>query len=50
MANALRALCEQAKKGDPKFKIEEELLLYQERLIVPNINNLRTKLIREAYY
>lgn len=48
-ADALRALREQAAKGDPDFKTEEGLLLYQERLVVPDVNNLRTELIREAH-
>jgi len=30
--------------------MEEGLLLYQKRLIVPNVDNLRMELIREAYY
>ena len=29
--------------------MEEGLLLYQERLIVPDVDNLRTELIREAH-
>jgi hypothetical protein len=36
-------------KGDPNLEMEEGLLLYQERLIVLDINNLQTELIREAY-
>ena len=36
-------------ENNPNLEIEEGLLLYQERLIVLDINNLQTELIREAY-
>ena len=48
-ANSLKALYNQAAKEDPNLEIEKGLLLYQERLIVPDINNLRIELIRKAY-
>ena len=48
-AESLKALRDQALKGDPNLEMEEGLLLYQERLIVPDIDNLRTELIREAH-
>jgi len=50
MANSLKALYNQAAKEDPDLEIEKELLLYQERLIGLDINNLRTELIRKAHY
>ena len=48
-AESLKALRDQATKGDPNLEIKKGLLLYQKRLIVPDINNLRIKLIREAH-
>ena len=48
-AEFLKALCDQAMKGDPNLEIEEGLLLYQKQLIVLNVNNLRIELIRKAY-
>jgi len=36
--------------GNPGLEIEDGLLLYQEQLIVPDINNLWIELIRKAYY
>jgi len=49
MANSLKALQDQTIKGDLNLEIEG-LFLYQDRFIVPNIDNLQTKLIHEAYY
>ena len=40
MANSLKALRDQAAREDPNLEIEEGLLLYQKRLIVPDVNNL----------
>jgi transposase InsO family protein len=37
------------KKSDPDFILRNDLLLYQGRLVVPNEDNLRTRLIKEAY-
>ncbi|KAI0991384.1 hypothetical protein K3495_g16803, partial [Podosphaera aphanis] len=34
---------------DSLYKIEDNLLLYQGRLVVPNVENLQTNLIREAH-
>jgi hypothetical protein len=36
-------------KSDPNLEIEEGLLLYQEQLIVLNIDNLQIELIHEAH-
>jgi hypothetical protein len=32
-----------------KWKVKDDLLLYDSRLMVPDVNNLRTKLIAEIY-
>jgi hypothetical protein len=37
------------KKQDSGFTLRKELLFYEERLVVPNKNNLRTSLIKEVY-
>jgi hypothetical protein len=37
------------KKSDPDFILRNDLLLYQGRLVVPDEDNLRTRLIKEAY-
>jgi len=39
-AESLKALRDQATEGDPNLEIEDGLLLYQERLIVPDVDNL----------
>ena len=39
-AKSLKALRDQAMKNNPDLEIENGLLLYQERLIVLDINNL----------
>ena len=44
--NALRT---QAHVDDTNLRLEDGLLLYRDRLIVPDIDNLHTDLIREAY-
>ena len=46
---SLEALRVQAQAGDIDLKLEDGLLLYQDRLIVPDTDNLRTDLIREAH-
>jgi transposase InsO family protein len=49
-AESLEALREQARKGDESLKLEEGLLLHQDKLVVPaTSDNLRTELIREAH-
>jgi len=40
IAESLKALRDQATEGDPDLEMEDRLLLYQERLIVPDVNNL----------
>jgi hypothetical protein len=37
------------KKPDPDFIIRNDLLLYQERLVVPDEENLRTRLIKKTH-
>jgi len=39
-AESLKALRDQATEGDPDLEMEDGLLLYQERLIVPDVDNL----------
>jgi hypothetical protein len=46
---SLETLRAQARAGDPDLKLEDGLLLYRDKLIVPDTNNLRTDLIREAH-
>ena len=48
-AESLKALRDQATKNNPDLEMEEGLLLYQEQLIVPDVDNLRIELIREAH-
>jgi hypothetical protein len=48
-AKSLKTLRDQATKSDPNLEMEKGLLLYQEQLIVPDVNNLQTELIREAH-
>lgn len=48
-SKSLQPLRIQASKGDPHFTLDEGLLLYQDRLIVPDTDNLRTLLIREVH-
>ena len=47
--DSLNALRTQAHADDTDLRLEDGLLLYQDRLIVPDIDNLRTDLIREAH-
>ena len=49
IAESLKALRDQAIKGDPNLEIEERLLLYEEWLIVLDINNIQIELICEAH-
>jgi hypothetical protein len=49
IAESLKALRDQATKGNPNLEMEEGLLLYQEQLIVLNVNNLWIELIHEAH-
>ena len=46
---SLNALRTQALTDDTDLRLEDGLLLYQDRLIVPDTDNLRTDLIREAH-
>jgi hypothetical protein len=45
----LNALRTQAQAGDATLTLKDKLLLYKDKLIVPDIDNLRTDLIREAH-
>ena len=50
IAESLGTLRKQAQNGERKdLVLEDGLLLYQGRLIVPDIDQLRTKLIKEAH-
>jgi hypothetical protein len=46
---SLEALRAQARVGDTDLKLEDGLLLYRDRLIVPDVDNLRTNLIQEVH-
>jgi hypothetical protein len=48
-AKSLKALRDQAIKSNPDLEMEEGLLLYQEQLIVLDVNNLQIELIHEAH-
>jgi hypothetical protein len=37
------------KKQDSGFILRKNLLFYEERLVIPDKNNLRTRLIKKAY-
>jgi hypothetical protein len=37
------------KKQDSGFTLKKDLLLYEEYLVIPDKNNLKTRLIKEAY-
>ena len=49
MAESLQALWAQAEEGDPELTLEDGLLLYNERLVVPETDHLHTDLIKEAH-
>ena len=49
MAESLQALRAQAEERDPELTLEDGLLLYNERLVVPETDHLRTDLIKEAH-
>ncbi|KAI1000329.1 hypothetical protein K3495_g7865 [Podosphaera aphanis] len=49
-APSLQTLRVQATSNVPnEFALENGLLLYKDRLVVPDINNIRTSLIREVH-
>jgi transposase InsO family protein len=48
-SSALNALRKAAERGEKDFALEEGLLLYKDRLLVPNEGSLRADLIREAH-
>ena len=48
-AESLQALWAQAEEGDPELTLEDGLLLYNERLVVPETDHLCTDLIKEAH-
>lgn len=48
-SESLEALRAQAEAEDPEITLEDGLLLYDGRLVVPDVDNLRTKLIQEAH-
>ena len=47
--NSLTNLRELISAGTDNYKLVNGLLLYRECLVVPNVNNLRTNLVREAH-
>jgi hypothetical protein len=46
---SLEPLQERARAVNKNLYIEEGLLLYNRRLVVPNTENLRTELVKEAH-
>ena len=48
-AGSLQALREQARQGSSELSLEDDLLLYAGRLVVPANSTLRTKLIQEVH-
>jgi len=48
-APSLQALRKEAAAGKSELELEDGLLLYSGRLVVPNINNLQTEIIKEAH-
>ena len=48
-AESLQALWAQAKERDPELMLEDGLLLYNKRLVVPETDHLCTDLIKEAH-
>ena len=49
MAESLQALWAQAEEGDPELTLKDGLLLYNERLVIPETDHLCTDLIKEAH-
>ena len=49
MAESLQALRAQAEERDPELTLEDGLLLYNERLVVPETDHLCTDLIKKAH-
>ena len=47
--DSLAALRVEAEKGHPDLTLEDGLLLYKSKLMVPDVDDLRTHLIREAH-
>jgi hypothetical protein len=45
----LEALRIQATKSDPHLTLHTGILLYQDKVVVPDVDYLRTHLIREVY-
>ena len=48
-AESLQALRAQAEEGDSELTLEDGLLLYNERLVVPETDHLRTDLIKKVH-
>ena len=48
-ASSLSALRVQAAKGHKNISLQKDLLLYDDRLVVPDVDSLRTYLIREIH-
>ena len=46
---SLAGLRKLAKANAKGYSLEDNLLLYKGRLVVPNVNTLKTDLVREAY-
>ena len=49
MAESLQALWAQAEERDPELTLEDSLLLYNERLVIPETNHLCTDLIKKVH-
>ena len=48
-AESLQALWAQAEEEDSELMLKDGLLLYNERLVIPETDHLRTDLIKEAH-
>ena len=48
-ANSLEALWIQARRGNTELLLEDDLLIYNNRLIIPDINYFHMELIKEVY-